>query len=199
MSHSFQVITNCSKAVVLGQDLLSIDKIVVNMQNLSFQLDENSIPVASVNPHTLKLVDVTVSTTMVVPALSETVISAKHVLYHAGLQPNGYTSVFEPHYCENSNVGFAWTVKKEVKALIYLKVVNPSADDISLHCVTPIGTFHSISESDQDGFVITDKSVNNVNIQNVLVPVKHQCPSQPVCQISLTLLSSLKYSMHKIY
>lgn len=48
-SHSFQAIRNCSKAVVLGWDFLSMHKIVVNMQNMSFQLGEDSIPFASVN------------------------------------------------------------------------------------------------------------------------------------------------------
>lgn len=169
VSHSFQVIRNCSKALVLGWDFLSMHKIVINMQNMSFQLGEDSISFVGVDQHSLKLVDVTVCTTTVVPALSEAVITAKLASLHTGLQPNGYTGVFEPYYREDSKIGFAWTVTKADKGSIYVKVVSPSADDISLHCGTPIGTFHSISESNQDGFVIIEKSVNNVNAQNVFV------------------------------
>lgn len=167
VSHSFQVIRNCSKALVLGWDFLSMHKIVINMQNMSFQLGEDSIFFGGVDQHSLKLVDVTVCTTTVVPALSEAIITAK---------PNGYTGVFEPYYREDSKIGFAWTVTKADKGSIYVKMVNPSADDISLHCGTPIGTFHSISKSDQDGFVIIEKSVNNVNAQNVFVSSQMSMP-----------------------
>lgn len=185
VSHSFQVIRNCSKALVLGWGFLSMHKIVINMQNMSFQLGEDSISFVGVDQHSLKLVDVTVCTTTVVPALSEVVITAKLASPHTGLQPNGYTGVFEPYYREDSKIGFAWTVIKADKGSIYVRVVNPSADDISLYCGTPIGTFHSISESNQDGFVIIEKSVNNA--QMCLHQVKCQCPSHLCCQISLIL------------
>ncbi len=190
VSHSFQVIRNCSKALVLGWDFLSMHKIVMNM---SFQLGEDSISFVGVDQHSLKLVNVTVCTTMVVPALSEAVITAKLASPHTGLQPNGYTGVFEPYYREDSKMGFAWTVTKADKGLIYVKVVNPSADDISLYCGTPIGTFHSVSESDQDGFVILENSVNNVNAQNVLVSSQVSIPKSPVLpDLSNTELSVMQ-------
>ncbi len=94
------------------------------------------------------------------------------------------------HYCEDSKVGFAWTVTKADKGSIYLKVVNPSADDISLHCGTPIGTFNSISEGYQGGFVIIDKIVNNVSIQNVFGSSQMSMLKSPVLpDVSNTELS----------
>ncbi len=53
VSHSFQVIRNCPKALVLGWDFLSMHKIVINMQNMSFQLGEDSISFVGVYQHCL--------------------------------------------------------------------------------------------------------------------------------------------------
>ncbi|CAM4721546.1 unnamed protein product [Leuciscus chuanchicus] len=66
---------------------------------------DDSLSFISVDHQNHKLVDVTVLTTTVVPALSEAIISAKLASHQAGLQPNGYTGVFEPHYRDDSKGG----------------------------------------------------------------------------------------------
>ncbi len=55
------------------------------MQNMSFQLGEDSISFVGVDQHSLKLVNVIVCTTTVVPALSEAVIIAKLTSPHTGV------------------------------------------------------------------------------------------------------------------
>ncbi len=59
---------------------------------MSFDLGEDSLYFVNVDHQNLKLVDVTVSTTTVVPDLLEA-ISAKLASHQAGLQPNGYTGL----------------------------------------------------------------------------------------------------------
>ncbi|XP_057188755.1 interleukin-13 receptor subunit alpha-1 isoform X1 [Triplophysa rosa] len=169
VSHSFQVIRNCSKPIILGWDFLSAHTIVMNAQTMSLELKGDSISFLTVNQQVPKLVGVTVSTTQVVPSFSETLVSGKLSPPHKGCQLDGYTGVFEPHYQEDSKVGFAWTVTKAVHGSIFLKVVNPSSDDISLHSGTQIGTFYSVSEGKQDDYVVIDKCVNNVNIKEACV------------------------------
>ncbi len=74
----------------------------------------------------VKLVDVTVCTTTVVPAQSEAVITAKLASPHIGLQPNSYTGVFEHYYREDSKIGFAWTVTKADKGSVTIPGLGQS-------------------------------------------------------------------------
>lgn len=126
---------------------------------------------------------------MVVLVFSETEISAKLASAHKGFQLNGYTHVFQIPYHEDSAVGFAWTLTIADKGSIYLKMFNPSSDEFCLHSGTHIGTFHSISENEQDD-VVTDKCMNNVNIQDTSEPRSISMP------ISLVLpdLSNIELS-----
>ena len=88
-----------------------------------------------------KLTEVTVSPTVLVPARSEMVITAKLDGSLKGLVLNGYAGVFEPCYTDQSSTGFAWTVAKAEQGFIYVKAANPSSEE--LHCGTQIETFHA--------------------------------------------------------
>lgn len=50
-----------------------------------------------------------------------------------GLVPHGYTGVFEPHYTDDSAIGFAWTITHAEQGSIYVKVANPSKEDVVLY------------------------------------------------------------------
>ena len=79
---------------------------------------------------------------------------------------------------------------KSDKGSIYLKVVNPSYDDVSLHSGAQIGTFHSISESEQDDYAVIDKSVYNVNLQ-VSIPKSPVLPDPSGAELSMAQQQSL--------
>ena len=64
------------------------------MWDMTVEQGGDSIHFLSLNQQVPKLVDVTLSTNMTIPAFSETVILAKLASPHKGLQHNGYTGVF---------------------------------------------------------------------------------------------------------
>lgn len=67
-----------------------------------------------------KLTNVTVSSTVTVPAMSEMVITATLDVPLKGLVPHDYAGVFEPHYTDHSATGFAWTIAKAEQGSIYV-------------------------------------------------------------------------------
>lgn len=62
-------------------------------------------------------------------------------------------------------VGFAWTVTKADQGSLYVKVANPSSEDVMLHGGTPIGTFHATTDDSKDEYTVMESFVCNVNIQ----------------------------------
>lgn len=75
-----------------------------------------------------------------------------------GLVPHDYASVFEPHYTTHSTTAFAWIIAKAEKGSIYVKIANPSSEEVILHCSTQIGTFHATSGSNKDEYAVMDSS-----------------------------------------
>lgn len=112
MTHSLQVVRNCTKPLISGWDFLVASSIIVNTRNMTFK--ENDKVVTMVSPHQCvpKLTKVTVSVMVTVSAMSENIISAQRDVQLKGLIPYNYAGFFEPHYSNHSSTGFAWTVAK---------------------------------------------------------------------------------------
>lgn len=110
MTHSFQVVRNSTKALMV------------------LIVDSKELPLVG-----LQQSNVTVSSTVTIPAMSEMVIPATLHMPLKGLVPHASAGVFEPHHTDHSS-GFAWTVAKPAQGSIYVKVANPSSTDTVLHC-----------------------------------------------------------------
>lgn len=134
--------------------------------------------VSLVSPHQYvpQLTDVTVSSAVTVPAMSEMVITAKLDVPLKGLIPHDCAGVFEPHHTNHSYPGFAWTVAKAEQGSIYVKVADPSSEAVILHAGTRIGTFHATSGSNRDKHTAMEASVCNVNVH---MPVMSRPPVLP--------------------
>lgn len=78
-------------------------------------LDDKVVPLVSPHQYVPRLADVTESSTVAVPAMSEIVISAKLDVSLKGLA-HDHAGVFEAHYTDHSSTDFAWTVKKKKKS-----------------------------------------------------------------------------------
>lgn len=176
MTHALQVVRNCTKPLILGWDFLVANGIIVNTRNMALIVDDKVVPVVSLHQYVPKLTDVTVSSTVSVPAMSEMVITAKLDVPLKGLVAHDHAGVFETHYTNHSTTGFAWTVTKAEQGSIYVKVANPSNEDVILHCGAQIGTFHAISGNSKDEYTVMKGSVCNVNIQ---MPVMSRPPVLP--------------------
>ncbi len=181
MTHALQVVRNCAKPLILGWDFLVANGIIVDTRNMSLLVDDKLVPLVSPCQYIPKLTEVTVVSTVEVPAMSEMVITAKLDTPLKGLVPNGYTGVFEPHYTNQSSTGFARTVAKVKQGSIYVKIANPLSENVMLHCGTQIGTFHATSGSTTDEYTVMEDSVCNVNIQVSVVsnPFEPQDVSNP--------------------
>lgn len=97
------------------------------------------------------------------------VITARLDVQLKGLVPHDYVGVFEPHYTDHSSAGFVWTVAKAEQGSIYVKVVNPSSEEVMLHCGTQIGTFHATSGNNNDEYTVMENSVCHINIQQPVI------------------------------
>ncbi len=120
LTHALQVVRNCTKPLILGWDFLVANGIIVNTRNMALIVDDKVVPLVSPHQYVPKLTNVTVSSTVTVPAMSEMVITATLDVPLKGLVPHDYAGVFEPHYTDHSSAGFAWTVAKAEQGSIYV-------------------------------------------------------------------------------
>lgn len=117
-THALQVVRNCTKPLILGWDFLVANGIIVDTRNMALLVDDKVVPLVSPHQYVPKLTDMTVSSTVTIPAMSEMVISAKLDMPFKGLVAHDYTGVFELHYTDHSSTGFAWTVAKADQCFI---------------------------------------------------------------------------------
>ena len=120
LTHALQVVRNCTKPLILGWDFLVANGIIVNTRNMALIVDDKVVPLVSPHQYVPKLTNVTVSSTVTVPAMSEMVITATLDVPLKGLVPHDYAGVFEPHYTDHSATGFAWTIAKAEQGSIYV-------------------------------------------------------------------------------
>lgn len=97
MTHALQVVRNFTKPLIWGWDFLVANSIIVDTRNMSLMVDDKVVPLVSPHQYVPKLTDVTVSSTVTLPAMSEMVISAKLDVPLKGLTPHDYIGVFELH------------------------------------------------------------------------------------------------------
>lgn len=130
MTHALQVVRNCTEPPILGWDFLVANGIIVNTRNMVLTVDDKVVPLVSPHQCVPQLTSVTVSSTVTLPAMSEMIITARLDGPLKGLVPHGYAGVFEPHYTDHSSAGFVWTVAKAEQGSFYVKVVNPSSEEV---------------------------------------------------------------------
>lgn len=102
--------------------------------------------------------------------MSEMVITAILDVPLKGLVPYDYAGVFEPHYTDHSSADFVWTVAKAEQGSYYVRVVNPSSEEVMLQCGIQIGTFHPTSGNNNKEYIVMENSVCNINIQQPVIP-----------------------------
>lgn len=122
MTHTIQVVRNCTKPLILGWDFLVSKGVIVNPRKMSLLIGEKVVPLVSPKQYVPKLTELTVSSTVTIPPMSEMVISAKLDSSLKGLVPTGYVGVFEPYYSTQASTGFAWTIAKAEQGFTNVKV-----------------------------------------------------------------------------